>query len=1126
MDGEQFYRIGGYHLMPDFFMTIVSASDHWMFLSSNGALTAGRKDRDHALFPYYTDDKIHDQRGITGSRTCCLVESGGKLHLWEPFTTSSQRTYPVTRNLYKSIYGNKIIFEEINTAFNVAFRYGWYNSERFGWVRKSEIRNLGDGPVELELLDGIMNILPHGMDYVFQNEFSNLSDAYKKNELIPESRLGLFTLSSIPADKAEPSESLIANVVWSTGPGEDVHILLSDRQVQDFAKGQPVETEHDIRAARGAYYLRASLQLKPGEERRWYMVAELDQDATDVTNLDAFLRSGEDLAGLIERDIAAGTEKLTRIVASADGLQAGREELSCARHFSNTLFNVMRGGVFGSGYAIDRKDLIRYMDQTNRQVLQKFSNELDGLPAQMPLHRLAGWSAEQKEPDLERICREYLPLTFSRRHGDPSRPWNLFSIDIRNKDGSDKLNYQGNWRDIFQNWEALGISFPGYLEGMLARFLNASTADGYNPYRITREGVDWECPDPGLPWANIGYWGDHQVIYLQKLLEQSEKFYPGSLEDLFERELFVCANVPYRLRPFDQMERHPKDTILFDHDLNRQIEERTGVIGADGRLLTDGSDEICRLGLGDKVLITLLAKLDNFIPEAGIWLNTQRPEWNDANNALVGNGASMVTLYYLRRFVTFWKEQLEGYRSKEFRLASEVTEHLDMVRTILNKHRGFLSGRFSDAQKYEVTRELGEAGTSYRNRIYAQAFTGKKETLSRGELLEFFGTVLAYLDHSIASNRREDGLYHAYNLVAFRGGEISVRHLYEMLEGQVAVLSSGALSTDQCLEVMDALKSSAMFRSDQYSYMLYPDRELPRFTEKNNLSQSQVDSSPLLSRLLEDGNTSILSADSNGICHFNGTFRNASVLKDALHLLDRDRYGDLVESEEVAVLELYEKVFDHQSFTGRSGTFFGYEGLGSIYWHMVSKLLLAVQECFFRGIREGVPREVTGRIADHYFEIRAGIGSHKPPDLYGAFPTDAYSHTPAHAGVQQPGLTGQVKEDVISRFGELGLHVERGKIRFNTALLNREELVREAREFRCILSDGQGLEVTLDPGELAFTFCQVPVIFTPGPDESVETEMEDGRKESFPGNEIPESLSAEIFARAGRVRTIKYHYSS
>ena len=39
------------------------------------------------------------------------------------------------------------------------------------------------------------------------------------------------------------------------------------------------------------------------------------------------------------------------------------------------------------------------------------------------------------------------------------------------------------------------------------------------------------------------------------------------------------------------------------------------------------------------------------------------------------------------------------------------------------------------------------------------------------------------------------------------------------------------------------------------------------------------------------------------------------------------------------------------------------------------------------------------------------FGKVKTVRSYGAFPSDPYSHTPAHAGAQQPGMTGQVKED-------------------------------------------------------------------------------------------------------------------
>lgn len=54
--------------MRPFFMSVVSDSHHWMFISSNGALTAGRKDAEYALFPYYTADKVTESFDSTGAK--------------------------------------------------------------------------------------------------------------------------------------------------------------------------------------------------------------------------------------------------------------------------------------------------------------------------------------------------------------------------------------------------------------------------------------------------------------------------------------------------------------------------------------------------------------------------------------------------------------------------------------------------------------------------------------------------------------------------------------------------------------------------------------------------------------------------------------------------------------------------------------------------------------------------------------------------------------------------------------------------------------------------------------------------------------------------------------------------
>ena len=293
--------------------------------------------------------------------------------------------------------------------------------------------------------------------------------------------------------------------------------------------------------------------------------------------------------------------------------------------------------------ASSASDLRAFVSQANHAVAARHAAFFRKLRPGTTCTRMVELAAATGDPQLERICREYLPLTFSRRHGDPSRPWNRFSIATRDATGKRILNYEGNWRDLFQNWEALAVSFPGYATAMVCKFVNASTADGYNPYRVTRDGIDWEVVDPRDPWSYIGYWGDHQIIYLLKLLEIVQRHEPATLRHLLTHEVFSYADVPYRIKAYEQLLENPKDTVAFDPRAHDHVQERVKAVGADGRLVWDRHGNVRLVNLAEKLLVPLLAKLTNFIPGAGLWLNTQRPEWNDANNALVGNGVSMVT---------------------------------------------------------------------------------------------------------------------------------------------------------------------------------------------------------------------------------------------------------------------------------------------------------------------------------------------------------------------------------------------------------------------------------------------------------------------------------------------------
>jgi hypothetical protein len=809
-------------------------------------------------------------------------------------------------------------------------------------------------------------------------------------------------------------------------------------------------------------------------------------------------------------------------MSGADAWQITAEEETSVHHYANVLFNNMRGGVFENNYTLDKKDVLATIRNANRLVFERHVGLFADLPEQFTHAELVSLAKQSDDAQLIRLSYEYLPLTFGRRHGDPSRPWNHYEIKLKDDNGERLLSYQGNWRDIFQNWEAIALSYPGFIQSFLAKFVNASTMDGYNPYRITKDGIDWEMLEPDDPWSNIGYWGDHQIIYLLKFLELADKYQRDELLAMMQSDVFSYANVPYELCDVEKLFVNPKDTVTFNDELQHSIEQRVSEMGSDGRLVLGSDNDVYMVNLTEKVLVPLLAKLSNLVLDGGIWLNTQRPEWNDANNAIVGNGLSMVTLYYMRRYVAFL-QQLLADAPASVSMSKEVFEWLLSTTRILSEAAKEIRQETVTRQtRKAILTQLEKAAEDFRQRVYrVNGFSGKTsvEASAIKQLLEVSLTVL---DASIASNLREDGLFNAYNILTYSAESLQVEELYPMLEGQVAALSAGVLTPAQAVNLLDNLFASEMYREDQHSFMLYPDRDLNAFMNKNSLTDAQINAVPVLSSMLKKGDQRLVSADEQGHFHFHASLENSGYLKAQIQQLRSD-YADVTEDGWEAVEALYEEVFNHKAFTGRSGTMFGYEGLGCIYWHMVSKLLLAVQENYLAARELDADSEETQKLAEYYYRVRAGIGFNKTPENYGAFPTDPYSHTPKHAGAQQPGMTGQVKEEVITRFIELGVLVEEGEIHIDPRLLHRHEFLTESASFSCQSVSGKTQSYVIEKDQLAFTLCQLPVIY-----QLVESKAQagmvfthsNGKQSVIEGLVIPKAQSNAIFARSGEIEKV------
>jgi hypothetical protein len=126
-------------------------------------------------------------------------------------------------------------------------------------------------------------------------------------------------------------------------------------------------------------------------------------------------------------------------------------------------------------------------------------------------------------------------------------------------------------------------------------------------------------------------------------------------------------------------------------------------------------------------------------------------------------------------------------------------------------------------------------------------------------------------------------------------------------------------------------------------------------------------------------------------------------------------------------------------------------------------------------------------------------------------------------------MTGQVKEDLISRFGELGASVECGRLSFRPSFAARDEFLLEPREFRYVDASGKEETALIGKGCYAFTICQVLVVAHRGSGDiaqRIEIDRPDGSKAVVRGLELDEAESAGIFGRSLAARRLDLFFDS
>lgn len=124
-------------------------------------------------------------------------------------------------------------------------------------------------------------------------------------------------------------------------------------------------------------------------------------------------------------------------------------------------------------------------------------------------------------------------------------------------------------------------------------------------------------------------------------------------------------------------------------------------------------------------------------------------------------------------------------------------------------------------------------------------------------------------------------------------------------------------------------------------------------------------------------------------------------------------------------------------------------------------------------------------------------------------------------------MTGQVKEDILSRFIEMGVRVNEGQIIFEPSMLDPNEFCETESELIYWNFATKQLEtIVLEPGSFGFTFCGVPIIYRATGTAGMRVCSSDGQTDSSEEFVLNADQCDALFARNGKITRIELDFDA
>ncbi|MDO5152149.1 MAG: hypothetical protein Q4D50_02180 [Eubacteriales bacterium] len=677
----------------------------WCYYNNRGQAVCsfGAQDKDHAIMEFDSAHDSYQRVRYRGFRTFCK-ENGTYAELF-------------TGKCDMHIGMGEVEIQTRSGSLDASVLYFGIPGERTAALaRVLTVKNTGISPVSLELLDGMPALVPYGVSQENLKNMSNLAKAWMQVEDAGSGR-AYFRVRASMADTAcvtrveggnfclawdEEENPLNPIMQPSLIFGEDTAFSEAENfrcQPLSALCGAKQVTQNLFPCC----FLPHSRNLQPGEALTIYSIYGQAEDkgrvaalANRVEPLRWFAQKRREAEELVESLCGAVSAKTADPVFDAYAKQT-------------YLDNLLRGGV----------------------------------------------------PTFFRHNGKTVPYyLYSRKHGDPEREYNYFSLGREYY-----AQGNGNFRDVNQNRRCDVLFAPEVGAENIHTFFDLIQSDGYNPLVVTpstytlpkdalpeflaeapqgaqllsgsftpgqvamaAEDWGWSAQDAQAFTAEVvcaaysepnadfteGYWCDHWTYNLD-LIESYLAVYPENREQLLfddcrYRYYETRVLVNPRVKRYHQTENGLRQYHALDE----------GAKTAARKWMHTAGGVQARSTLMEKLILLCTLKTATLDPAGmGVEMEGGKPGWYDALNGLPGLlGSSMAESCELARLLSFTAEALE-HRDGDLTLYAEVSRLLADVDEILA----------AETDAYSRWDKLNGLKERYRLRTM-NGFRGERKTLS------------------------------------------------------------------------------------------------------------------------------------------------------------------------------------------------------------------------------------------------------------------------------------------------------------------------------------------------------------------------------------------------------------